>query len=239
MSAPLRLPVRCTQTGSGAQAGQKGRFVGPLARLVSGQGIGRVGWRAEMGRCGGEPQVLDFSRPWSSNAPHRKGPGHHLALHPLIPCTRLQVFTGIHEWHLVEREGWPAHGARTLSRADRERRQRATVPTGLVAPLGFGNWSLDIRSGEVPLAFGNSPGRYPERGPAPATAAGIGGGQKLLTFNTTSPIYAGQVMRNLIIREQAVGGNSESTASRQMLSATTGASSLTGTSIGTDGSFLA
>jgi len=37
----------------------KDRFVGPLARLLSGQGIGRVGWRAEMRRCGGETQVIE------------------------------------------------------------------------------------------------------------------------------------------------------------------------------------
>ena len=37
----------------------KGRFVGPLAELVSRQSIGRVGWRAEMGRCDGEAQVLE------------------------------------------------------------------------------------------------------------------------------------------------------------------------------------
>jgi len=35
------------------------RFVGPLAGLLSGQGIWRVGWRAEMRRCGGETQVIE------------------------------------------------------------------------------------------------------------------------------------------------------------------------------------
>ena len=37
----------------------KDRFVGPLARLLSGQGIGRVGRRAELGRPGGETQVIE------------------------------------------------------------------------------------------------------------------------------------------------------------------------------------
>lgn len=32
----------------------KERFVGPLARLLRGQGIRRIGRRAELGRCGGE-----------------------------------------------------------------------------------------------------------------------------------------------------------------------------------------
>jgi len=37
----------------------KERFVGPLARLLSGQGIWWVGWRAEMWHCGGEAQVVE------------------------------------------------------------------------------------------------------------------------------------------------------------------------------------
>jgi len=39
----------------------KDRFVGPLARLLSGQGVGRIGRRAEMRRCGGETQVIEAS----------------------------------------------------------------------------------------------------------------------------------------------------------------------------------
>ena len=34
-------------------------FVGPLARLLSGQGIWWVGWRAELASCGGEAQVIE------------------------------------------------------------------------------------------------------------------------------------------------------------------------------------
>ena len=35
------------------------RLVGPLARLLSGQGAGRVGQRAELGRGGRETQVIE------------------------------------------------------------------------------------------------------------------------------------------------------------------------------------
>ena len=37
----------------------KERFVGPLARLLSGQGVGRIRRRAEPGRCAGEAQVIE------------------------------------------------------------------------------------------------------------------------------------------------------------------------------------
>jgi hypothetical protein len=40
----------------------KERFVGPLARLLSGQGIGRIGRHAKAGRCGGEAQVIENLR---------------------------------------------------------------------------------------------------------------------------------------------------------------------------------
>ena len=36
----------------------KERFVGPLARMMSGQGVERVGCRAKAGRYGGEAQVI-------------------------------------------------------------------------------------------------------------------------------------------------------------------------------------
>ena len=39
----------------------KERFVGPLARLLSGQGSGRIGRRAELGRCAGAAQVVEAS----------------------------------------------------------------------------------------------------------------------------------------------------------------------------------
>jgi hypothetical protein len=50
-----RPPLRDQRIGDGKVV--KERFVGLLARLVSGQVIGRVGWRAGAGRCGGEAQV--------------------------------------------------------------------------------------------------------------------------------------------------------------------------------------
>ncbi len=57
--ACLRLPV-ATRRQTGATHRQvKERFVGPLARLMSGQGIGRIRWRAKAGRCGGEAQVIE------------------------------------------------------------------------------------------------------------------------------------------------------------------------------------
>jgi hypothetical protein len=54
---PPTLSLRHHRIG-GREVVEEG-FVGPLAGLVSRQSIGRVGWRSEAGRCGGEPQVLE------------------------------------------------------------------------------------------------------------------------------------------------------------------------------------
>jgi hypothetical protein len=44
---------------NGFVASSAERFVRPVARLVTRQAIGRVGWRSEAGRSGGEAQVLE------------------------------------------------------------------------------------------------------------------------------------------------------------------------------------
>jgi len=59
--ACLRLPVATRRQTGVTHRQAKERFVGPLARLLSGQGIGRTRRRAEMGRCAGEAQVIEAS----------------------------------------------------------------------------------------------------------------------------------------------------------------------------------
>ena len=57
----------------------KERFVGPLARLLSDQGIGRIGRRAEPGRSVGEAQVIEAS---SRVQPSGSSPGAGGGLYP-------------------------------------------------------------------------------------------------------------------------------------------------------------
>ena len=58
-------PPVCVRTRTGRRRGRqahrqvKERFVGPLARLLSGQGVGRIRRPAGPGRCAGEAQVIE------------------------------------------------------------------------------------------------------------------------------------------------------------------------------------